>query len=75
MIDQDAEIFAILNTIGPGTVKDLQQLAKDDPSRFFRALAKRPDLAGLTTSLANSDSPELARLRLLRAISDHLGQD
>jgi hypothetical protein len=75
MIDEDAEIFAILNTMGPGIVKDLHQMTEDDPARLLRALAKRPDLAGLTTALADSDSPEGAKLRLLRAIRDHLSQD
>lgn len=37
---------------------------------LYRALASRPDLAGVVRHLADSLTPEVMRLRLLRAIRD-----
>jgi hypothetical protein len=73
---EDAELRGILNTMGPDTLEDLQRMAQDvDPTSFSRALARRPDLASLTAELGTSETGGAARLRLLRAIRDHLSQD
>ena len=67
MIDEDAELLAVLSTMGPETLADLRRMAlDDDPTAFYGALARRPDLAALTRQLADSGSDAVARLRLLR---------
>jgi hypothetical protein len=69
MIDEDADLRAVLSTMGPATLADLKRMAfDDDPTAFYGALARRPDLAALTHQLADSGSDAVARLR--RAIRD-----
>ena len=71
MNKEDAELRAVLSTMGPEALADLQRMALgDDSSAFYRALARRPDLAAITQQLARSTSDEVARLRVLRAIRD-----
>jgi hypothetical protein len=73
---EDAELRGILNTMGADTLTDLQRMAQDeDPTALYQALGRRPDLASLTAVLATSETEGDARLRLLRAIRDHLSQD
>ena len=42
----------------------------EDSTAFYRALARRPELATITQQLAHATSHEVARLRVLRAIRD-----
>ena len=42
----------------------------EDSTAFYRALARRPELAAITQQLAHATSDEVARLRVLRAIRD-----
>jgi hypothetical protein len=65
-----SELRFELRRLGPVARAELARLARDDPAGFYRALAQRPDLAGLTHRLAQADSPEIARLRVLRGIRD-----
>jgi len=71
MNNEDADLRAALSTMGPEALADLQRIALgDDSTAFYRALARRPDLAAITQQLAGSTSDEVARLRVLRAIRD-----
>ena len=71
MNQEDAELRAALSTMGPDALADLQRMAlADDSTAFYRALARRPELATITQRLAHATSDEVARLRVLRAIRD-----
>jgi hypothetical protein len=71
MSNEDANLRAALSTMDPEALADLQRIALgDDSTAFYRALARRPDLAAITQQLAGSTSDEVARLRVLRAIRD-----
>lgn len=68
-LDEDRKLRDELATFGPVALADLERLA-GDPAALYRALASRPDLAGVVRHLADSLTPEVMRLRLLRAIRD-----
>jgi hypothetical protein len=71
LIDEDRELRDELLTFGAVALADLERLAQaDDRSDLHRALVSRPDLSRLGRRLADSQTVEVMRLRLLRAIRD-----
>lgn len=71
MNTEDADLRAALSKMDPEGLSDLKRLAiAEDSTAFYRALARWPDVAALTQQLARSQSDEVARLRVLRAIRD-----
>jgi hypothetical protein len=71
MNQEDAELRAALSTMSTDALAELQRMATaDDSTAFYRALARRPDLAAMTQRMAGATSDDVARLRVLRAIRD-----
>jgi len=73
MMDEDAPVRAVLATFGPDGLAELEAMAADRPTDFYRALVTRPDLRRLTVWLVDSRSADEVQFRVLRAIRDITG--
>ena len=70
---QDITLRILLRSFERAERADLERLARDDSAGFFRALAQRPDFAGLRQLFAETDEPDGAQLRVLRGLRDVRG--
>lgn len=58
MMDEDAPVRAVLSTLGPDGLAELQAMAAGRPTDFYRALVTRPDLRRLTVWLPTLAQPK-----------------